>query len=84
MELQAAGVYRRTQAEREDQLLSWQRGDRAFFAAGACHILAWRSRPISPSSAAVTTTACPTSTTETRARALATTYVDSIHPGCPP
>lgn len=33
MEPQAAGVYRRTQAERDDQLLSWQRGDRAFFAA---------------------------------------------------
>jgi hypothetical protein len=33
--------YTRTAAERADQLLSWQRGDKAFFAAGACHILAW-------------------------------------------
>lgn len=40
MELQAAGLYRRTQAERDDQRLSWERTDRAFFAAGACHILA--------------------------------------------
>lgn len=32
---------RRTPAERADQILSWQRGDQAFFAAGACHILAW-------------------------------------------
>jgi hypothetical protein len=31
----------RTPAERGDQLLSWQRNDKAFFAAGACHILAW-------------------------------------------
>ena len=31
----------RTPAERADQLLSWQRNDKAFFAAGACHILAW-------------------------------------------
>jgi hypothetical protein len=48
MEPQAAGVYRRTQAERDDQLLSWQRGDRAFFAAGACHILAWTCRELYP------------------------------------
>lgn len=33
--------YTRTAAERKDQLLSWQRDDKAFFAAGACHILAW-------------------------------------------
>jgi hypothetical protein len=31
----------RTQAERDDPLLAWCRPDRAFFAAGACHILAW-------------------------------------------
>ena len=33
--------YARTAAERSDPLLSWQRPDKAFFAAGACHILAW-------------------------------------------
>ncbi len=38
---EAAGLFRRTEAERADQLLSWQRDDHAFFAAGACHILAW-------------------------------------------
>lgn len=36
----------RTPAEREDPLLSWQRPDRAFFAAGACHILAFRFREL--------------------------------------
>ncbi len=30
----------RTHAERADVLLAWERDDRAFFAAGACHILA--------------------------------------------
>ncbi|MGD9958878.1 hypothetical protein [Nocardioides sp.] len=48
MGLQAASVYRRTQAERDDQLLSWQRTDRAFFAAGGCHILAWTCRELYP------------------------------------
>jgi hypothetical protein len=33
--------YRRTEAERIDPVLSWNRPDKAFFAAGACHILAW-------------------------------------------
>ena len=33
--------FRRTHAERQDQLLSWNRDDVAFFAAGACHILAY-------------------------------------------
>ncbi|MFI0448664.1 hypothetical protein [Actinomadura sp. 6N118] len=33
--------FRRTAEERRDQLLSWNRGDTAFFAAGACHILAY-------------------------------------------
>jgi hypothetical protein len=33
--------HRRTDAERADQLLSWRRNDKSFFAAGACHILAW-------------------------------------------
>lgn len=33
--------FRRTPEERRDQLLSWNREDQAFFAAGACHILAF-------------------------------------------
>lgn len=33
--------HRRTAAERADQFLSWQRDDKSFFAAGACHVLAW-------------------------------------------
>jgi hypothetical protein len=48
MELLAAGVYRRTRAERDDQRLSWSRPDRAFFASGACHILAWACRELHP------------------------------------
>lgn len=48
VDLQAASAYRRTQAERDDQLLSWRRADRAFFAAGACHILAWTCRELFP------------------------------------
>ncbi|MQY05019.1 hypothetical protein [Actinomadura macrotermitis] len=36
-----SGRFRRTGAERQDQLLSWNRDDVAFFAAGACHILAY-------------------------------------------
>jgi hypothetical protein len=32
-------LYRRTDAERISQTASWVRPDRAFFAAGACHIL---------------------------------------------
>jgi hypothetical protein len=35
------GTHRRSDAERRDQVLAWQRSDRAFFAAGACHILAF-------------------------------------------
>jgi ribosomal protein S18 acetylase RimI-like enzyme len=38
---QPARMFRRTDAERADQMLSWQRSDQAFFASGACHILAW-------------------------------------------
>jgi hypothetical protein len=34
-------THRRTQAEMDDQALSWARADRSFFAAGACHILTW-------------------------------------------
>lgn len=48
MRPEAAGVYRRTQAERDDQRLSWIRSDRAFFASGACHILAWACRDAHP------------------------------------
>ncbi|MBP9762330.1 hypothetical protein KBD34_01810 [Patescibacteria group bacterium] len=33
-------LFDRTPAERTDPLLFWQREDQAFFAAGACHILA--------------------------------------------
>lgn len=36
-----AATFRRTAAERVDQVLAWNRTDKAFFAAGACHILAW-------------------------------------------
>ncbi|MBE1611454.1 hypothetical protein [Actinopolymorpha pittospori] len=32
--------YRRTPAQRADQRLAWERPDEAFFASGACHILA--------------------------------------------
>lgn len=49
MGIQAAGMDRRTQAERDDQRLSWNRADQAFFAAGACHVLAWVCRDIYPS-----------------------------------
>lgn len=45
----AAVELMRTPAEREDQLVSWRRPDRAFFAAGACHILAFRFRELHPS-----------------------------------
>jgi hypothetical protein len=45
---QAAGAFRRTPIERSDQRVSWQRTDQAFFAAGACHILAWVCRDSYP------------------------------------
>ena len=38
----APARFRRTPQERADQGLSWARPDQAFFAAGACHILAWQ------------------------------------------
>lgn len=44
MNAQAAGVFRRTQLERSDQRVAWNRSDQAFFAAGACHLLAWACR----------------------------------------
>jgi hypothetical protein len=37
-----AVAFARSEAELRDQSLSWQRSDEAFFAAGACHILAFR------------------------------------------
>jgi hypothetical protein len=48
VETTAAGKYRRTPLERADQRISWDRSDRAFFAAGACHILAWTCRETHP------------------------------------
>lgn len=48
MGVEAAGVYRRTQVERGDQRLSWMRPDQAFFASGACHVLAWVCRGTYP------------------------------------
>ncbi|WP_245871336.1 hypothetical protein [Asanoa hainanensis] len=44
----AAGIFRRTPLERSDQHVSWDRTDQAFFAAGACHILAWTCRAAYP------------------------------------
>jgi hypothetical protein len=38
---QPAGMFRRTPVERTDQRVAWERADQAFFAAGACHVLAW-------------------------------------------
>ena len=45
---QAAGVFRRTPIQRLDQQLSWLRTNQAFFATGACHILAWVCRDAYP------------------------------------
>jgi hypothetical protein len=47
----AAGAFRRTPIERSDQRVSWERGDQAFFAAGACHILAFACRGFFPGTA---------------------------------
>lgn len=44
MTAEAAGAFRRTELERSDQRVSWDRSDQAFFAAGACHVLAWVCR----------------------------------------
>lgn len=33
-------IFQRTPDENRDMFLAWQRPDKAFFAAGACHILA--------------------------------------------
>ncbi|WP_418059822.1 hypothetical protein [Pimelobacter simplex] len=48
MDLRAAGEFRRTPLERADQDVSWARGDQAFFASGACHLLAWTVRAAHP------------------------------------
>lgn len=48
MAVRAAGEFRRTQAERDDQRLSWVRPDQGFFASGACHILAYVCRETYP------------------------------------
>lgn len=40
--------YQRTDAERADPALSWARSDEAFFASGACHILAFAFRDRHP------------------------------------
>lgn len=47
-EVMAAGQHRRTDDERKDQYLSWVRSDQAFFAAGACHILAYVTQAAYP------------------------------------
>ncbi|MFI9537874.1 hypothetical protein ACIG56_32110 [Nocardia fusca] len=41
-------VFRRTPLERADQRLSWNRDDQWFFAAGACHILAYAFLEVHP------------------------------------
>ncbi|MEV5768486.1 hypothetical protein AB0L34_28495 [Micromonospora sp. NPDC052213] len=48
MAAKAAGAFRRTAIERSDQRVAWERTDQAFFAAGACHILAWVCRESYP------------------------------------
>lgn len=45
---QAAGMFRRKEIERSDQRVAWERADQAFFAAGACHLLAWACRDTYP------------------------------------
>jgi len=40
--------YKRTDAERKSQVLAWNRPDKAFFAAGACHILAYTFLDLHP------------------------------------
>ncbi len=44
----AAGAFRRTPLERSDDRISWARADQAFFASGACHVLAWVCRDLYP------------------------------------
>lgn len=43
-------VFRRTPEERHDQHLAWSRPDQAFFAAGACHVLAFAFCSLHPNS----------------------------------
>jgi hypothetical protein len=44
----SSAQFRRTPAERADQMLSWNRDDVRFFAAGACHILAFAFLEVYP------------------------------------
>lgn len=44
----AAGMFRRTALERSDRRVAWDRADEAFFAAGACHVLAYRCAAAHP------------------------------------
>jgi hypothetical protein len=44
----SSAEFRRTTAERADQMLSWNRDDVRFFAAGACHILAFAFLEVHP------------------------------------
>lgn len=48
MPASAAGAFRRIPQERADQKISWDRADQAFFASGACHVLAWACRETYP------------------------------------
>jgi hypothetical protein len=44
----SSAQFKRTPAERADQMLSWNRDDVRFFAAGACHILAFAFLDVYP------------------------------------
>jgi hypothetical protein len=44
----SSAQFRRTAAERADQMLSWNRDDVRFFASGACHILAFAFLEVYP------------------------------------
>lgn len=44
----SSAQFRCTPAERADQMLSWNRDDVRFFAAGACHILAFAFLEVYP------------------------------------
>jgi hypothetical protein len=43
-----AATFKRTSLERSDQRVAWERSDEAFFAAGACHVLAYRCAAAHP------------------------------------
>jgi hypothetical protein len=48
-EVVPAALFKRTPLERSDQRVAWERADEAFFAAGACHVLAYRCAAAYPS-----------------------------------